>query len=115
MMAVSAGLVIAIVLTIAAFWQRQQARRQSRIASSRELVAASMNELAADPELSVLLGLHAVADATLLDETQTLDWENAVHRAVQASRVLLTLPGHTGAVLGVAIQPGRPFPRNRRR
>ena len=73
--------------------------RQSKLSSARELAAAAINSLETDPERSILLCLQALANARVPEA------EDALHRAVQASRTLLVLKGHKGAVYGVAFSP----------
>jgi WD40 repeat protein/serine/threonine protein kinase len=75
------------------------AQQQTRLATSRELGASALNNLSIDPERSILLALHALSTA------HSLEAENALHRAIQASRVRLTLTGHTGPVHFVALSP----------
>jgi WD40 repeat protein len=67
-----------------------QAEEQADVATSRELAATALNQLGVDAERSILLALHALAKAP------TLEAENALHQAIQSSRVLQTLRGHAG-------------------
>ena len=41
--------------------ERDRAKRQSRLSFARELTAAAINNLDTDPELGVLLALHAAS------------------------------------------------------
>ncbi|MGD2079009.1 MAG: hypothetical protein PVH18_11540, partial [Chloroflexota bacterium] len=61
--------------------QRLVAQEQAALASSRELAAASLVNLDKDPELSILLAMQA------LSATHTAEAEEALHQAVQSSRV----------------------------
>src|SRR5262249_31329655 len=70
-----------------------------------ELVGGAIKNLDIEAERSVLLALHAVSVTYSVDKSATLEAEDALHRAVQASRVRLTLSGHTDMVVGVAISP----------
>ena len=88
-------LVVALVAGGLALVQRGRARdeavraeNQARIASARELAAASVANLDVDPERSILLALAAV-DAT---RTALPVAEEALHRALQESRVVRTVP-----------------------
>ena len=92
-------LVIAVILAIAALIARQQAETQRRLAFSRELASAAVNNLNVDPERSILLALQA------LSTTHTLEAENSLHRAIPASRIELTLAGHAAEVWGVTYNP----------
>ncbi len=84
---------------------RRTAEQQARLSFSRELAAAATNNLGTDPERSVLLALRAASVTYSVDKSVTTEAENALHRAVQALRVGLTLSGHTAAVAGVAFSP----------
>jgi hypothetical protein len=65
--------------------EQQRAEEEKRLARSRELAIAALNNLDADPELSILLALQSVA------QSNTLESQDALHRAIQASRVTLTV------------------------
>jgi len=93
------ALVIAGVLALTAFAFGQRAGREARLSSSRELAAAAISNLEVDPERSILLALQSVSIG------DTLEAENALHKAVLTSRLRLTLKGHTNAVTGVAVSP----------
>ena len=104
--------VIAIGTAFYAYHQRnvaednaQEAIRQKNIAVSRELATASLTQLESDPEISVLLAIHAVntgKDATnhILPEA-----ENALHRAVQSSHIRRSLPEDRAEIYSVAFSP----------
>ncbi len=59
-----------------------KAQAATRIATSRELAGFSLVNLNIDPERSILLALHAEAQA------DTFQAQDALHRAVQTSRLL---------------------------
>ena len=90
---------VAAVLAVIAFVFGQQARQEARLSTSRELAAAALNNLAVDPERSILLAWQGLSTA------HTLEAENALHQAIATSRVELTLTGHTAEVWGVAYHP----------
>ncbi|MFQ5342889.1 MAG: hypothetical protein ACE5F6_15225, partial [Anaerolineae bacterium] len=71
-------LLLLAVIALAAFalQQRATAETQQRIAVSRELAAAAINNLDVDPERSVLLALQG------LSEAYTLEAENALHKSL---------------------------------
>ncbi len=77
--------------------ERELAEGQARLAASRELAAAAINNLDVDPERSVLLALQALSQA------HTLEAENALHRAMPELHILHTLRGHTSVVWNVAV------------
>jgi WD40 repeat protein len=68
----------------------QRAEIQTRIATARELAAASVSNLDIDPERSILLALEAVTTTYSVDKTILPEAENALHSAVRKSRVLNT-------------------------
>jgi WD40 repeat protein len=73
-----------------------RAEREALVASAHELAAASVANLAVDPERSILLALEAVAQARSLDGPVRWQAEEALHRAVITSRVVLSVPGLGG-------------------
>lgn len=76
-----------------------------RLAFARELSVNAVSNLDVDPERSILLALQAVSVSSEGGKPVLLEAEEALHRAVMASRVQLTLRGHTDAVLDVAYSP----------
>ncbi|MGD2078324.1 MAG: protein kinase, partial [Chloroflexota bacterium] len=79
--------------------QQFLAEEQADLATSRELAASALNNLAVDPERSILLALYAFSRA------YTLEAENALHQAVQSSRLQQTLWGHSGRAYFVTFSP----------
>ncbi len=80
---VASGLIVVVV------GQRSRAVRAGEVANARELAAAAMANLTADPQRSVLLALEALnasEDHGVLQEAA-----QALHSAVAADRELLTL------------------------
>lgn len=77
--------IIAILLAVAAVLFGQRAYQNQKLATSRELAAAAINNLQVDPERSVLLALQA------LEEVDTLEARNALHQAIQDLHILLSL------------------------
>ena len=73
-----------------AIQERETAERQTQIAFSRELAAGATNNLESDPELSILLALQGIALA------RTLEAENVLHAAIQASSVRQTFVQEPG-------------------
>jgi WD40 repeat protein/serine/threonine protein kinase len=78
-------------LTIIALTQSRRAEHESRIATARELAAAAVANLQVDPERSILLALEAVRTTRSVDGTVLSEAEEALHRAVQESRIVLRL------------------------
>ena len=92
--------VAAILMAVAAGFFGLQSQNASRLAVSRELAAASINNLMSDPERSILLALEAVKKA------KTLEAEDALHQAVMTSRLRLVIPAHEpGSPISVDVSP----------
>jgi WD40 repeat protein/class 3 adenylate cyclase len=89
---------IALILALLAGTFGVRSNRNEANATSRELALAANSNLTVDPELSILLSLHA------LSVSRTSEAESALHSAVQALRVHLTLP-HEGGAWAVAYSP----------
>ena len=92
-------LVVALLAGGLALVQRGRARdeavraeNQARISSARELAAAAVANLDVDPERSILLAVEAVDATWKADRTVVPEAEEALHRALQESRVVLTVP-----------------------
>ena len=68
------------------------------MATARELAAAADANLADDPERSMLLALAAIDETRSSDATVLPEAVEALHRAVTASRVVLSVPGVGGAL-----------------
>ena len=104
--------IIALVMAFTALFFGSQARQtaitaqqERRIALARELAASSVNNLAIDPERSILLAMESVsitrsADGTILPESL-----EALHRAVVTSPIRRTLEGHGVSVLSADYSP----------
>lgn len=101
----AAAALVAAGLTVFALDRSQQARAQgaqaevtARIATSRELAAASVADLDVDPERSILLALEAVAVTRSEDDRVLPEAEEALHRAVTAARIVRSFPDVGGAL-----------------
>lgn len=94
------ALVVAILMAFTAILFGSQARTASQLATSRELAAASISNLNIDPELSILLALKAV------NTSHTTEAEEALHRAVQASRLQMIIQAQEPGAMGmIAFSP----------
>jgi WD40 repeat protein len=89
-------------LTVYAFDQSGRAHAQARIATARQLAAASDANLDVDPELSILLAREAVKEAGASGAALPTA-VGALHRAIAASRVVLTI--RTPATAAIAVSP----------
>ncbi len=74
----------------------ERTEKQARIASARELAAAAVANLDVDPERSILLALEAVDATWEADRTVEPEAEEALHRALRRSRVVLSVPQGAG-------------------
>ncbi|HUF38545.1 MAG TPA: protein kinase [Anaerolineales bacterium] len=84
--------VIAVFLSVFAFYQRD-------LATARELAAQSLRQLEFDAERSILLAL------TSLQTAYTSEGEEILHTVLQSSRTLLTIPAVGGAYHSLAYSP----------
>ena len=92
-------LVLALVAGGLALVQNGRAQDQARIATARELAAAAVANLSVDPERSILLALEALDSTGEADLEAVPEAEEALHRAMQESRVMLTVPQGRGIAL----------------
>ena len=88
-----------------ALLEQNMAEQQSLIASVRELSSQANLNLDVDPERSVLLALQAVDHTYSANQTVLPEAEDALRRAIQASRVELTLNGHRDIVWWSVFSP----------
>ncbi len=98
----AAAAVVALGLTLVAFDQSHRSQRQARIASARQLASASVANLDVDPELSILLAIQAVSKASV-QGAPLPEAVDALHRALAASRIVLTI--RTPATAALAVSP----------
>jgi hypothetical protein len=84
---------VAATLTVVAVNQRGRAERASRFATARELAGAAMTNIDVDADRSLLLALQAVETTRGPDGTVPREAEEALHAALQAHRLLLSVPG----------------------
>lgn len=89
--------VLAGTLALVAWSQARSARHNLAIASARELTAESIRALDSDVELSLLLAIEAADNALDAEEDVLPATVEALHQALLASRVVLTVPGGSGA------------------
>ncbi|MBK8985382.1 MAG: AAA family ATPase [Chloroflexi bacterium] len=87
----------------------QEAEHQFRLATSRELARASVDNLANRPRLALALALEAVNITFAQDQTASAEAEDALYRALQASQLQMTLTGHDGPITAVAFSPDGRF------
>jgi WD40 repeat protein/DNA-binding SARP family transcriptional activator len=98
----AAAAIGAVGLTVFAFDQSSRATEHARVATARQLAAASVANLEVDPELSILLAIEAVRKATV-NGAPLPDAVEALHRAVAASRAVRTI--RAPAIAALAVTP----------
>jgi WD40 repeat protein/DNA-binding SARP family transcriptional activator len=96
------AVVVAAGLTAYAFDQRDRSQNQTRIATARQLAAASVANLDVDPEMSIMLARQAIEEVAV-NGAPLPDAVEALHRALAASRVVLTI--RTPATAALAVSP----------
>lgn len=94
----AAATLIAGSLTVVAMNESSRAEREAGLATARELAASAVANLEVDPELSVLLASRAVETTRSGGETVLREAEEALHRAIAASRLELEVRGLGGWV-----------------
>jgi WD40 repeat protein/transcriptional regulator with XRE-family HTH domain len=109
--------ILALLMAFTALYFGSQARETAitaqtdrRIANARELAAASLNNLSVDPERSILLAQQSIATTRSVDGTVLPESFEALHRAIVASPIRMTLDNHGTRVLSVDYSPdGKQF------
>jgi WD40 repeat protein/DNA-binding SARP family transcriptional activator/serine/threonine protein kinase len=92
------GVLVSAGLGFFAIEESRRATREANMATARELAAASTANLEVDPERSILLALSAIDATRTPDGVVMREAEEALHRAVMGSRILLTVPDEGGYV-----------------
>jgi WD40 repeat protein len=87
-------LLAAVVMAGFAVQQRNRVDAQASLAASRELAASALSNLSIDPERSILLSLQALRTA------YTVEAEDALHQAMQTSRLIRAFPSANKFVKG---------------
>ncbi len=91
--------VLAGALAIVSIFFSQRAVMAEKLSASRELAAASVNNLTMDPDRSILLALQA------LKESNTLEARNALHQAMPEQHLLFSAPAHAGGAAAIVFSP----------
>jgi WD40 repeat protein len=104
--------IIAVIMALTALFFGSQARQTAvsaqndrRIATARELSAASINNINVDPERSILLALQAISTTRSVDGTILPESIEALHRSVVTSPIRMTLLDHQTRVLSADYSP----------
>jgi WD40 repeat protein/class 3 adenylate cyclase len=102
--------ILTVLLAGAALYFSQQATRNGRIAEqesiiarSRELAAAAVAQLDRDPERSILLAMQAIGTTSSAGKPALLEAQDALHRALETSRIEETWRGAGAAINGHAV------------
>jgi serine/threonine protein kinase/DNA-binding XRE family transcriptional regulator/chemotaxis protein histidine kinase CheA len=90
-------------LALFAIGQQREAERQALQANVRAWSAASLNNLAVDPERSLLLSLQAANATFERDRTLLPEAEDALRRSIQAAKVKYRLQLPEGTVYAIGI------------
>lgn len=96
--ATAVALVLASTAGVVAVRAQGTTEREARIATARELAAASNASIADDGELGILLAVASVDATRSVDGTTLPESVEALHRAVASSRVVQTFDGVGGSV-----------------
>jgi len=94
--------VVAAVLAGLTLQNQRRSELEARIATGRQLAAASVANLDVDPERSILLALEGMKVTRGVEESSAREVSEALHRALWRSRLVLTVPEGGGAALGPA-------------
>ncbi|MGZ9223046.1 MAG: nSTAND1 domain-containing NTPase, partial [Anaerolineales bacterium] len=104
--------IIALIMAFTALYFGSQARKTAvtaqndkRLATARELAAASLNNLNVDPERSIMLALQSVATTRSADRTVLPESLEALHHSIVSSPIRMTLNGHGTRVFSAAFNP----------
>ena len=93
------GLLVAASLTAVAVNRSREAQRRSDEAKVTTLTEAALANLQTDPELSLLLTLHAVDESLSIGEPVPAATIEALHWALQANHVTYPVAGGTTTVV----------------
>lgn len=77
---------------------QDQAEREARVATARELASSATSVVNEDPELGILLATAAVGTTRAFDGSVLPQAQEALHSAVSAARVVDVFPGMGGAL-----------------
>ncbi len=111
-MYLTGAFIIALLMAFTALYFGSRARETAltaqndrRMATARELAAASRNNLNVDPERSLLLALESVSTTREADGTVLPESVEALHNSIFASPIRMTLSGHETKVYSAAFSP----------
>ncbi|HEY2466576.1 MAG TPA: TIR domain-containing protein [Terracidiphilus sp.] len=93
--------------TVEAEAQRNIAVQQQKLSESGQLSANAINVLPEDPQLSLLLGVESAVLSYSANHTVSIDAQDALHRALEASRERLSISVDKNGVHAVSFSPNR--------
>ncbi len=91
------GALVAASLALVARDRGRLAEREARVATARELAGAAVANIDVDAEQSLRLALEAVQTTYRVDGTALPQATEALHRALQADRLVFTVPGYSAS------------------
>jgi WD40 repeat protein len=97
--------VVALLLAILASLFGWQSNQNAIRASARELASVALANLEVDPQLSILLALESLGRSQSANTGPLAEAQDALHRAIQLSRLEVSLLGHSADVTGLAFSP----------
>lgn len=87
-----------IIAFILSFYLWQDASHQKRLTAVQELIWAARNNLTVDPELSLLLSMHAASELQKAGEVPPPEVESTFRDSLRAARLRMTLSGHYNSI-----------------
>jgi hypothetical protein len=104
--AVLTVMVVLAVIAVSIAWnERQKAAAEQGRSFSRGLAMVAIENLNVDQDKSLLLALHALSITYPFEKYVAHEVEDALHQAVQASRLRATFRGHSGKITGITFSP----------
>jgi WD40 repeat protein/serine/threonine protein kinase len=91
------GALVAASLALVARDRGRLAEREARVATARELAGAAVSNIDLNAEQSLRLALEAVQTTYRVDGTAVPAAIEALHRALQADRLVFTVPGYSAS------------------
>ncbi|MDQ2692660.1 MAG: hypothetical protein M3Y68_11545, partial [Chloroflexota bacterium] len=111
-MYLTGAFIVALLMAFTALYFGSRARETAvtaqndrRLATARELAAASLNNLNVDPERSLLLALESVSTTREVNGMVLPESVEALHTSILASPIRMTLRGHETKVYSAAFSP----------
>jgi WD40 repeat protein len=93
---------VALVLAVVAGLFGWQSNQNAVRATARELASAALANLEVDPQLSILLALESLGLSQAANTAPLAEAQDALHRAIQLSRLEFSLSGHSADITNLA-------------